>query len=420
MLGQSKDNGQFIVTPGSGNRVHGSRHTLVPVVGFSRSRGESPILQEEGLVSGKAMFEEVCLQSLILTSQAVLMEDGVEFTLRLGGDVVVQVLIPVGDILPEIHLSGMNLVFEHLLPVVRQHTALVICLQDGEEKHVLNIGRGHHSPTMGHRSCWLYPNLLLYFSADDGFSLMGVGRVAGKGHIGTQPVSKEFLDDRDGAVIRLSNVPQVGEPLSVTVTRVPSARERQLAVLINNLLVFNDQGNGPEVQLIIEGYDVVLWLVSLVLEPLSLAGNVGHLVPWQGRSLGECSSVHQVVDVVGLIQVDRSGELLPVHHGGVVFGLIGPRTQPRQALFNRYPLWDQKRPVHGVQLRVSVHSTVVTDVCPRKEANVCSDVPFLLFLQELEPGRSILSYRGGSGTAVAGRDAAVGLHLRGVGAIIGR
>ena len=222
------------------------------------------------------MFEEVRLPSLVLTSQTILMEDGVEFTFRLGDDVVVQVLIPVGDILPEIHPSRMNLAFEHLLPVVRQHTALVIRLQDGEEEHVLDIGRGHHSPTLAHRSCRLYPDLLLYFGTDDGFSLMGVGRVAGMGHIGTQPVSKELFDDRDGAVIRLGNVPQVSEPFSVAVTPVPRIRERQLAILIHNLLVFNDQGNGPEVQLIIEGYDVILRLTSLVLEPFSLAGNVGH------------------------------------------------------------------------------------------------------------------------------------------------
>ena len=100
MLGQPQDNRQFVVTPGSGNRVHGSRHTLVPVVGFSRSRGESSILQEEGLVPRKSMFEEVRLPSLILTSQAALMEDGVEFTFCLGGDVIVQVFVPVGDVLP--------------------------------------------------------------------------------------------------------------------------------------------------------------------------------------------------------------------------------------------------------------------------------------------------------------------------------
>ena len=311
----------------------------------------------------------------------------------------------------------MNLAFEHLLPVVRQHTASVIRLQYGEEKHVLDIGRDHHTPTLTHRSGRLYPDLLLYFGADDGFSLMGVGRVAGMGHIGTQPVSKELFDGCDWTVIWLGNVPQVGEPLSVAVTHVPRARERQLALLIHNLLVFNAF---PEVQLVIESYDVILRLTSLILEPFSLAGNVGHLVRWQDRSLGERSTVHQVRDVVGLIQVDRPGELFPVHHGGVVLGSIGPSAKPRQALLNCHPLKNHERPVHGVQFRVSVRTAVVMDVRPGKEANVGSDVPLLLFLQELESGRPVFSDRGGSSTAMAGRDAAVGLHLGGIGAIISR
>ena len=420
MLGQPQDNRQFVAAPGSGNRMHGSRHTLVPVVGLSRLRGEGSILQEEGLVPRKSMFEEVRLPSLILTSQAVLMEDGIKFPFCLGGDVKVQVFVLVGDVLPEINLSRVNLAVEHLFPVICQHTALVIHLQDGEEEHVLNVGRCHHSPTLAHGSCRLYSDLLFYLIADDGFGLMRVGRVAGMGHVGMQPMSKEFLDNREGAVIGLGDVPQVGESLGIAMTRVPRTRERQLAVLVDNLIVFNDQGNGPEVQLIVEGYDVVLRLAGLVLLPLSLTGNVGHLVCWKGRSLGERSLVQQVSYVIGLIQVDRSGELFSVHHGGVVFWPICPSTEPRQALLNRHLLWDQKRPVQGIQFRVSVHSTIVTDVCPRKEANVCSDVPFLLFLQELELCRPIFSDRGGSGTAVAGRDASVGLHLGGIGAIIGR
>ena len=177
--------------------MHGSRHTLVPVVGFSRSRREGSILQEEGLVPGKSMFKEVHLPSFILTSQAVLMEDGVKFPFCLGGDVIVQVFVPIGDVLPEINLSRVNLAVEHLSPVIRQHTALVIRLQDGEEEHVLDVGSGHHSPTLTHWSCWLYPDLLFYLSADDGFGLMGVGRVAGMRHVGMQPMSKEFLDNRD-------------------------------------------------------------------------------------------------------------------------------------------------------------------------------------------------------------------------------
>ena len=66
MLGQPHDDRQFVVAPGSGNRMHGSGHTLVPVVGLPRPGGKGSILQEEGLVPGKPLFEEMCLPSLIL------------------------------------------------------------------------------------------------------------------------------------------------------------------------------------------------------------------------------------------------------------------------------------------------------------------------------------------------------------------
>ena len=258
--------------------MHGSGHTLIPVVGFSRSRGEGSVLQEEGLIPGKSMFKEVGLPSLILTPQAVLMEDGVEFPLCLGGDIIIQVFVPVGDVLPEIHLSWVNPALKYLLPVIRQHTAFVVRLQDGEEEHVLNVGGGHYPSTLAHRTGQLYPDLLLYLGADDCFGLMGVERVTRKGHIGMQPVPKEFLDDCDWAVIRLGDVPQVGESLGVAVSIVPRTRERQLTILVHNFVVFNDQGNGPEVQLIIEGDDGVLRLARLVLIPLPLAGDVSHLV----------------------------------------------------------------------------------------------------------------------------------------------
>ena len=165
---------------------------------------------------------------------------------------------------------------------------------------------------------------------------------------------------------------------------------------------------------------MILWFVRLVLVPLPLAGNVGDLVGGQGRSLEEGPSVHQVGDVVGFIHVDELCELFPMHHGGVVFWPIGSSAKPLQALLHRHPLGDQKRPVHGVQFWVSVHAAVITDVSPEKGTNVGIDVPFPFLLQELEPCGPIFSDRGGSGTAVAGRDASVGLHLRRIGAVIGR
>ena len=76
--------------------------------------------------------------------------------------------------------------------------------------------------------------------------------------------------------------------------------------------------------------------------------------------------------------------------------------------------------MHGVQFRVPIHAAVITDVSPEKGTNVGIDVPFLFLLQELEPCGPILSDRGGSGAAIAGRNAAIGLHLRRIGAMVGR
>ena len=220
--------------------MHGSGHTLIPVVGFSRSCGEGAVLQEEGLVPGKSMLEEVSLPGFILMPQAVLMEDGVEFPLCLGGDVIIQVFVPIGDVLPEIHLCRVNPAFKYLIPVIHQHTAFVICFQDGEEEHVLDVGRGHYPSALGHRAGWLYPDLLLYLGADDGLGLVGIGRVAGVGHIGMLSVSQEFLDDRNQTVFRPGDVPQVGKSLGMAVSVVPRTRQRQLTILVNNLILFSN------------------------------------------------------------------------------------------------------------------------------------------------------------------------------------
>ena len=140
------------------------------------------------------------------------------------------------------------------------------------------------------------------------------------------------------------------------------------------------QGDGPEMELIVKGYDVVERLASVVLVPLTLACNVGDLVCQKSGGLSERAPIYQVGDIIRLIQQDGPGELFPMHHGGVVIRSVRSGAKPRQALFNRHSLRNRKGPVHGVQLRVSVHSAIVTDVRPRKEANVRGDVPFLLLL----------------------------------------
>ena len=113
-------------------------------------------------------------------------------------------------------------------------------------------------------------------------------------------------------------------------------------------------------------------------------------------------------------------EVLPMHHCGVSGGPVCAGSQPGQALLKRDPFGYSEGPVDGVQLEVTVHATVVVDVCPRKESRVGCYVPLLFFLEELESGRSFLLYRGHPNATLSGRDAAVSLHLGGVGAVVGR
>ena len=68
---------------------------------------------------------------------------------------------------------------------------------------------------------------------------------------------------------------------------------------------------------------------------------------------------------------------------------------------------------------MTIHATVVPDVGPSEGTRVTDNVPFLLPLQEFKAGRPRLTYWGGSNTAWPGRDAAIGLNLGGVGAVIG-
>ena len=144
------------------------------------------------------------------------------------------------------------------------------------------------------------------------------------------------------------------------------------------------------------------------------------MVSRKGRSLGVGPAVHQVGDVIGLVQQDGPREVFPVHHGGIVAWPVSSSAKPRHALFQGHSLWDRDGPVQGVQLRVSVYSAVVADIRPKKETSVFGEVPFLFLLQELEPRGSILLDRGSPDAAVAGCNAAVCLYFRGVGAVLRR
>ena len=152
------------------------------------------------------------------------MEDGVEFPLRLRGDVIVQILVAVGDVLPEIDLTRVDLSGEHLAPIISEHAAFLVHLQDGKEEHVLDVGGGHYPSALTQWSGRSNSDLLLYLSADNGLGLMGIGEVAGVGHIGMQAVAEKLLDDGDRAVVGLRDIPEVREALCVAVSRIPWAR----------------------------------------------------------------------------------------------------------------------------------------------------------------------------------------------------
>ena len=68
MLRKPEDHREFIVAPRGGDRVYSSCHTLIPIVCSSGSHGEHSVLQEEGLVSREALFEEMGFAGLILSS----------------------------------------------------------------------------------------------------------------------------------------------------------------------------------------------------------------------------------------------------------------------------------------------------------------------------------------------------------------
>ena len=88
MLGQTEDDRQLVVAPGSGDWMHYPGHTLVPVVGLTRARGKHPILEEKGLIPREALFEEMSFSGLILSTETILVEDGIELLLCLRSDII--------------------------------------------------------------------------------------------------------------------------------------------------------------------------------------------------------------------------------------------------------------------------------------------------------------------------------------------
>ena len=170
MLRQAEDNKQLVVTPSSGHGVDYPDHTLIAIIGFSRVRGENPVLQKESLVPREALFEKVSLPGLILLMETILMEDGVELLLSLQINVIIQILISIRNVLSQVHIAGVNDSSEHTIPVVGNNISLFIRFHHGKEEHILDIGSHHEMPALAGWSCWPDPDLVTFFQADDGFS----------------------------------------------------------------------------------------------------------------------------------------------------------------------------------------------------------------------------------------------------------
>ena len=109
-----------------------------------------------------------------------------------------------------------------------------------------------------------------------------------------------------------------------------------------------------------------------------------------------------------------------MHHGGVNRWPVTPSPDPGKALFVGDPLWNRERPVDGIQFGMTIYTTIVPYIRPRKETRVGSYVPFLFLLQELEWRWSLLLDRGRPDAALPGRNAAICLHLDRIGAVICR
>ena len=191
VLWEAKDDRHLVVTLGSGDRVYHSGHTLIPIISLTRACGENSILKKERLISGKPLFEKVGLPSIILTAKAVLMRDGVELLFSLRSNIVIQ--IPISNILAQIHFARMDCSGEDTVRVVNQDVTPFVRLHHRKEEHVLDVGGGHHAPTLAGWSHGSYADLFPSFCTDDGLSLMLIVRRVGVGDVRVEPVSEELL-----------------------------------------------------------------------------------------------------------------------------------------------------------------------------------------------------------------------------------
>ena len=158
----------------------------------------------------------------------------------------------------------------------------------------------------------------------------------------------------------------------------------------------------------------------MVLGNLPCGGLAGGLESVIGReaSLDVGLPEGQIIDVNRFFQLEFVGEVSAMHGGGNSLRAILAGSEPGKAMFCRHTLGNRKGPMDRVQLGVSLDAVIVADVCPAKGTIIPSKVPFPFLLQELKPDWLPLFDGKGVGATRPFRNAAVGLYLRGVGAVI--
>ena len=62
---RAEDDQEFVVTAGGGHRMNDASEALIPIIGLTGAVGEDTILQEERLVSGLFVLEEMGLLGLL-------------------------------------------------------------------------------------------------------------------------------------------------------------------------------------------------------------------------------------------------------------------------------------------------------------------------------------------------------------------
>ena len=167
------------------------------------------------------------------------MKDGVEFPLGLGCDVMIEVLILVGDVFVEVDLTWVDCTGEYAVAVVEDDVTLVVGLYDGEEEHVLDVSRRHHSPTLAGGSQGPKTDLLIAFCTDYSFCFLWILEKGWLGDVGAEAMPQELSDQSYLAIPICRSVPDVGHTLSMTLAVGPFAGKRPLIPLVYHFVAFD-------------------------------------------------------------------------------------------------------------------------------------------------------------------------------------